>query len=384
MRKEYARNLAPKLNYRLEHTPVVALLGPRQCGKTTLAKQIAKENKNALYLDLENPEDLSILEEAMIFFRKNVDRLIILDEIQLRPNLFPLLRSHIDECNRTCRILVLGSASRDLIRQGSESLAGRISFVELTPFCYREVPEISLETIWERGGYPESLLAGNTEISVDWRKDYIRSLRERDLPLLGLPSSPTQTWRLMSMLAHTHGELLNASKLGGSLGITGKTLVAHLEFLEGTFMVRKLLPFEPNLKKRIVKSPKIYYRDTGVLHEILGIQNFTDLLGHPIYGNSWEGFAIEQILTAFGDSGFAGFYRTQTGAEIDLVLEMGKRRIGIEFKASTAPTVTQGFWNCLKELNIKEKWIICPIDHQYSYKHGALVGGITQFIKLLS
>lgn len=381
---KYTRWAFEEVENRLGVNPVVALLGPRQCGKTTLAKQIQK-NSNALYLDLENPEDVFKLSEPLSFLRMNEKRRIIIDEIQLRPELFGVLRSFVDSVERNCEILILGSASRELIRQGAESLAGRVSFLEMTPFLKGEIVEISEELQVERGGYPLSLLAGTTDVSVLWREDYIRSLIERDLPLLGLNIPPVQIRRLMMMLGHTHGEVHNAHKLGESLGVTGKTIKSYMGYLEGTFLIRSLMPYAANLKKRLVKSPKVYYRDTGILHSILNIMDYNSLLGHPVYGNSWEGYVIEQVISTIPPRWDASFYRTQAGAEVDLVLQKGEVIVAIECKVSRSPSVSRGFWSCLEDLEVKPEnsWIICPINEVFPYKNGARVGGINQICEYL-
>lgn len=385
LHKYLKRALIEKIKTRQEYNPVVALLGPRQCGKTTVAKIIAEDTENAIYVDLENPESDSKLSDPLLFLKANREKLIVIDEIQYRPNLFPVLRSYIDSVHRECQILILGSASRDLIRQGAESLAGRISFMELTPFVHEEVSSMPLTTHWERGGFPLSLLAKDSSQSAQWRRDYLKSIIERDLPLAGLPLSPINTQRMLSMLAHTHGEISNTNRLGESLGVTGKSIKSYLDFLEGTFMIRRLLPYTPNLKKRLVKSPKFYFRDSGILHTILHIDNFNTLLGHPVTGNSWEGFAIEQIISQIAPEWESYFFRTQVGAELDLLLIKGNIKIAIECKASTAPNVTRGFWNCLNDLQIpaENSWIVCPIDEQFPFKNGSTVGGISQVVDFI-
>lgn len=386
MASKIIRAILNELKERIKFNPVVALLGPRQCGKTTLAKELLKETKNGIYLDLENPDDLPKISEPLVFLNNNKEKLIVIDEIQLKPALFGPLRSFIDSVERNCQILILGSASQNLIRQGSESLAGRISYLELTPLTIREAYKIPVNRQWERGGFPLSLLASTGKQSFIWRDDYLRALIERDLPILGLPGSPLQVRRLISMLAHSHGELFNGQKLGESLGITAKTLKSYVDFLEGAFIIRRLAPFEGNLKKRLVKSPKIYYRDSGLLHTILRINDFNDLLGHPVFGASWEGFVIEQILASIDNQWDSYFYRTQAGAEIDLILEKGELRIAIECKATTSPSVTRGFWTSLKDLSIlpHNSWIISPIDDLYPYRDGVTIGGVTEIIKYLN
>ncbi|MFH0919260.1 MAG: ATP-binding protein, partial [Fibrobacterota bacterium] len=282
----FDRLLLNSVKERLEWNPVVALLGPRQCGKTTLAKQAAQSYPNTVYLDLELPQDLEKLNEPSLFFEQNPERLIILDEIQRRPELFPVIRSHVDATDRKCRLLILGSASPALLRQSSESLAGRISYLDLTPFLLAEVPDLPVTLHWERGGFPNSLLADDSSRSMTWRQDYVRSLIERDLPLLGLPLAPLQTRRLLMLLAHCHGELLNTSKLGEALGVNHTTFRKYLDYLEGTFIVRTLLPEISNVKKRTVKAPKVYFRDVGILQAVLGIPDFNTLMGHPGFGAS--------------------------------------------------------------------------------------------------
>lgn len=381
----YNRIAREKILDRLQVNPIVAILGPRQCGKTTLSKQFLALFPQSTYIDLENPEESSKLTDPLAYLRLNKEKLIIIDEIQLQPNLFPLLRSFVDECNRSCKLLILGSASRELIKQGAESLAGRISFYELTPLLIEEATGNTIPEQLARGGFPLSLLATSDSNSYLWRADYLRALVERDLPLLGLRLAPQEIRRLLQMLAHSHGETLNAQKLGNSLNITGKTVKNYLSYLEGAFIIKQLPPYAINLKKRLVKSPKVYIRDTGLLHTLLQIADYEELLGHPSIGNSWEGFAIEQITAAVGIEWSASFYRTQVGAEIDLILERGTTRIAIECKASATPSVSRGFWSSVEDLQILEghRWIVCPINEQYPYKDGVNVGGIQEIIRTI-
>ncbi|MBU4388549.1 MAG: ATP-binding protein, partial [Proteobacteria bacterium] len=367
------RIIQTEIQERLNNFPAVAVLGPRQCGKTTLALEIVKGRKNAVYLDLEKPSDQRKLEDPELFFQLQKENLICLDEIQRRPELFPVLRSIIDERGSNGQILILGSTSRDMIRQSSETLAGRIAYIELTPFMFSEIPvkdrkdPAEIMKLWFRGGFPRSFLAGSEKASFTWRENFIRTFLERDIPQLGFSIPAQSLGRLWQMLAYIHGQVLNSSKLGESMGVSHTTVRKYLDLLSQTFMVRALPPFEANLKKRLVKSPKVFIRDSGILHSLLGINKADDLLGHPVYGASWEGFAMENILSQL-PGWQAAFFRTSAGAEIDLVLTKGRKKIACEFKASTAPQVTRGFWNALDDLKISEAWIIGPVKEAYPIK----------------
>lgn len=366
----------------LHNFPVVAILGPRQSGKSTLARMLKDRIEGFVYLDLESPSDLRKLDDPELFFEVNQQKTVCLDEIQLRPELFPVLRSIVDRTGRKGQILILGSASQRLIRQGSESLAGRIAFTELTPFLVSEVealPGYSEPGFWFRGGYPDSFLASDDDVSVRWRENFLRSFIERDLPQLGVRVTAMNLRRLLTMCAHSQGQLFNSSKLAASLGVSYHTVRDYVDLFEQTYMIRTLPPFEINLKKRIVKSSKVYIRDSGLLHTLLEIRNFNALMGHPVFGASWEGFALENILGTAGNWRHY-FYRTSSGSEIDLILEQGKRRIAVEFKSSKAPAVTRGFWSALEDLKIKEAWIIAPVEEAYPIEAGINVSGIAHFI----
>ncbi len=371
------------MHERLEVNPILALLGPRQCGKTTLAREFARSFEGSVVLDLERHLDLEVLREPELFLERHVDKLVVIDEIQLRPDLFGVLRAHVDRCDRRCRILILGSASRELIRQGAESLAGRASFLELTPFRVDELPEILISRHWERGGFPRSLLAKSQRAASLWREDYLRALVERDLPMLGLKEPPLLLRRLLSILGHYHGEVVNFSKMGESLGLSNRALPGYLDFLEGTFMIRSLPPFHANLKKRLVKSPKIYYRDCGIFQTVMNLGSFEALMGSPYLGSAWEGFVMEQLASALGPDWKPSFFRTQAGAEIDLIFERGTERFAVECKASAAPSVSRGFWSALEDLEISETraWVVCPIDEVVSYRKGATIGSLDACLK---
>ncbi len=371
----------------LANFPVVAILGPRQSGKTTLAQKIVDETNASVYLDLEKPSDLRKLQDPELFFQANRDSLICLDEIQRSSNLFAVLRSVTDERNRNAQFLILGSASRDLLRQSSETLAGRIAYIELAPFTHLETADssptnqVTLEKIWMRGGFPRSFLAKTEKASNVWRENFIRTFLERDIPQLGFQIPAESISRLWRMLAHQQGQLLNGSKLGESLGVSHTTIRSYLDLLSQTFMVRILQPLLPNLKKRLVKSPKVFIRDSGILHALLEIDNYQDLLGNPVFGASWEGFAMENVISSFQDWN-PFFYRTSAGAELDLILVRGNRKIAVEFKASTAPSVTKGFWNSLDDLHIASAWVIALVNDTYPIKENVSVTSLNRFLHL--
>lgn len=381
MHSEIDRKKSTEILQDLKQFPCVAILGPRQCGKSTLALSIRNNIKNFIYLDLENPIDLRKLDDPNIFFEHNKDKLVCLDEIQRRPELFPVLRSIIDKNKRKGQILILGSASEELIKQSSESLAGRISYIELTPFIISEIikaPE-DIFRLWNRGGFPESFLAQDDYGSARWRKNFVRTFLEKDIPQLGITIPAKNIGRLWSMCAHSHGQVLNASKIGESIGVSHHTIKNYLSILEQTFMVRQLQPHYTNLKKRLIKSPKIYIRDSGILHSLLDIESFDGLMGHTIYGSSWEGFVIENILAELPD--YRGyFYRTSTGAEIDLILEKGGKRIAVECKSSSAPVISKGFYNALEDLGIDEAWVIAPVKELYVITGNVKVAPLMEFI----
>lgn len=367
------RTLADRLKRRLRESPAVALLGPRQCGKTTLARSIL-EGRDAVFLDLERPSDLAKLTDPEAFFELHERRLVCLDEVQRAPELFPVLRAVLDAGRRNGRVLMLGSASPELLRNSSETLAGRVAYLELGPFSVVEAGGApARRRLWTRGGFPNSLLARSESASFAWREDFIRTFLERDIPQLGLRVPPQTMRRFWLMCAHAHGQILNASQLGQSLGVSHTTARSYLDVLERTFLIRVLPPFEANLKKRLVRSPKAYLRDTGLLHALLGLTNVDDVMGHPVYGASWEGFVIENVLSALGPGWRTGFYRTAAGAELDLVLERGNMRVAVECKASSAPAVSRGFWTALSDLGIKRAYVAAPVREPYPLGKGVTV-----------
>lgn len=364
--------------------PVVAILGPRQCGKSTLVKVLAENWSNSLYLDLQNDADLSKLNQAAFFFQSNADKIISLDEIQLVPQLFSVLRSVVDKNRQNGKFILLGSASRDLIQQTSESLAGRIGMVYLAPFTLNELVDLegfNLNTFWIRGGFPNSYLADNEKFSVIWRDNFIKTFIERDIPQLGFQIPALQLKRLLVMCAHNQGQLLNASKLGESLGLTHPTIKRYVDLLEQTFILRTVLPFETNVKKRLIKSPKVFVRDSGLLHRLLAIDTFNDLLGNPIFGSSWEGVVVENIIVNMQDWNYY-FYRTATGDELDLILEKGNQRIAIECKASTAPKLTKGFWRAIEDTKPQNIFVIAPISGSYAIAAQVTVCSLDYFLSL--
>ena len=375
------RQLEGKLAQSLDSSPVTAILGPRQCGKSTLAKHIVSKREDVLFLDLQRPSDLRKLTDPELFFHTHRNKLICIDEVQAGPELFPTLRAEVDAERKPGRFLLLGSASQELIRKSSESLAGRIHYIELTPFTFNELIaqesdyRSRLMDIWRRGGFPESILAPSDSVSMIWREDFIRTYLEHDIAQFGF-SVPSQVMRrFWSMLAHYHGQLLNLSKFGQSLGVTHPTIRRYLDILEQTYMVRSLQPYSANLKKRLVKSPKIYIRDPGILHALLEIESMDELLGHPVVGSSWEGFCIEQIIAAKPDWR-PSFYRTSSGEEIDLVLERGQKKLAFEFKASMSPKVSRGFKGTLEVLQPDHTWIVAPIEESYPLQQDVSVSDI--------
>jgi len=380
------RKLGQIITNKLNNAPAVALIGPRQCGKSTLAKTVLSPIKNSLYLDLERPSDLNKLNDPEAFFTLNANKLICLDEIQRKPEIFSILRSVIDENKRNGQFLLLGSASPILLKQSSESLAGRIAYLELTPFLYQELIHDDnmkvLRKLWLTGGFPRSYLAVDQRESFEWRSNFIKTFLERDIPQLGFKIPSKQIEHFWMMCAHVHGQIVNRSKLGESLGVSHHTIQSYLDILENTFMVRVLRPLEANIKKRLIKSPKLYLRDTGLLHTLLQIVDQNDLLGHPVYGSSWEGFALENILSS-SSIWEPYFYRNSNRSEIDLVLEKANKRIAIEFKVSTSPTISKGFYNALKDIEATEAWIIAPIKEIYPLKKDILAAPLWEIINHL-
>ena len=373
-----AREITATVKTRLKNYPAVALLGARQTGKSTLAGMVIKGIKKAIHLDLERPSDLNKLTDPEAFFSQFSDHLICLDEIQRTPEIFPVLRGVIDRHQRNGQFLILGSASRDLIRQSSESLAGRISYIEITPFTRREASFTDQATHWLQGGYPRSLLAENLEASFQWREDYIRTFLERDIPQLGFRIPANSIGRFWRMLAHSHGQVLNASKLAGSMGVSSHTIRKYIDLLEQTFVVRSLPPYSGNIKKRLIKSPKVYVRDTGILHTLLNIETMEDLFAHPVYGTSYEGYVIENILSKF-PRWDAHFFRTSNGAEIDLVLTKGMKKMAVEIKSSTTPKVSKSFWNSIESIAPDKIVIIAPVQDAYPISKNAMVMSLPDF-----
>lgn len=358
----------------LNESPTVALLGPRQVGKTTLALALAKK-RPSLYLDLESERDRAKLADPEAYLEKFEDRLVILDEVQRWPGLFQILRGLIDRGRRrgrrTGQFLLLGSASLDLLLQSSESLAGRIVYLEMPPIHGLEVPGTQLERLWSRGGFPESFLASSDQVSLRWRQNFIRTYLERDIPQFG-PRLPAETLRrFWTMLAHQQSALLNASQLANSLGVSAKTVGSYLDLLVDLLLVRRLEPWHSNMGKRLVKSPRIYVRDTGLVHALLGLGTVEDILSHPVAGATWETLAIETLISVLPPGAQANFYRTAAGAEIDLLITTPDQNLwAFEIKRSSSPKVERGFHQACVDLAPARRILIYPGNEVYPGPNG--------------
>ena len=355
-------SLFASLQAALARAPVVALLGPRQCGKTTLARQLVPV-ASANYFDLEDPISLARLEEPLTALAE-LRGTVVIDEVQRRQELFPILRVLADRADAPARFLILGSASPALLRQSSESLAGRLEIVEMAGFSLAEVGEEAATSLWLRGGFPRSFLADSEEASLIWRRDFIRTLLESDIPQLGVRVPSATLQRFWAMLAHFHGQLWNGAELGRSLGVNQTTCRRYLDLLEGVFMVRLLQPWHANLLKRQVKAPKIYFRDTGLLHQLLQIQSHEALLCHPRLGASWEGYVIEQLLAAWRPES-SWFWATHGGAELDLLVLQNGLRIGVEIKRADAPRLSASMRQALADLDLDRLLVITPGERSY-------------------
>ena len=364
-----ARRLHTQLHDLLADYPAVALIGPRQVGKTTLALEVS-EALDSVYLDLESPADLARLSDPELYLADHEDRLAILDEVHRLPGLFQSLRGLIDRGKRrgkrTGRFLLLGSASMELLRQSGETLAGRIAYLELRPFDVVEVGASNQDALWVRGGFPDSFLAADDGRSLTWRENFIRTCLERDVPQFG-PRIPAETLRrFWVMLAHTQGGTLNAAALARGLGVDGKTVSRYLDLMVDLLLVRRVTPWRRNVGKRLVKSPKVYVRDSGIVHALLGLASKEDVVGHPVVGMSWEGFVIETLLSFAPDRADASFYRSSGGAEIDLILTLpGRAPWAIEVKRSLDPRPRRGFHNACKDVRPEAKFVVYPGDERY-------------------
>jgi len=372
------RSIQADLERSLGSFPAVGLVGPRQVGKTTLARMIEADwPGHVLHLDLESPDDLAKLDNPELLLGQYEDRLVVIDEAQKKPELFPVLRVLIDGNRRAGRFLILGSASPDLKRQASESLAGRIAYHELSTLTLTEVsgeagePD-TIGRLWVRGGYPESYLADDDRLSMQWRESFVQTHLERDMPTLGVRVPATTLRRFWTMVAHCHGQTWNASRIGESMGIDHKTARRYLDILSDTFMLRQLPPCYANVKKQLVKSPKVYIRCPGLLHSLLKIGDWQTLHGHPIRGESWEGFCVEQILAAIPPRWDVSFYRTRSGAEMDLVIHpvAMKPPIAVEIKAATAPKLTKGNWTAQEDLAPRATYVVYPGRDRYPIAEG--------------
>ena len=373
------RKLTEELEYSLKHFPVTAILGPRQCGKSTLAKHIiTRLETEAVYLDLERPSDLQKLEDAEWFLSRQKGKLVCFDEIQHKPEFFPVLRSIVDDNNTNGQFLILGSASRDLIRQSSESLAGRINYKKLTPFLWSEIgSETSLEKYLVKGGFPRSIMADD-KVSMEWRESFITTFLERDLMQFA-GFSPISMHRLWQMLSHSNGQTANYSALGSSLGLSHTSVRKYIDLLEGTFMVHQLRPFEGNTKKRLVKSPKVFITDSGLSTALLRLRTFEEAAGHPAFGSLWESVVIENIAGHYPGLEFS-FYRTNHGREIDLVIGDGSSRIAIECKSTLSPNLSKGNYSAIEDLAPVKTFVVIPADKGYPYKENIDVVSLAELI----
>jgi len=365
----FERTLTPILAATLDQFPAVALLGPRQVGKTTLALEIGA-HRDALYLDLESEQDRAKLAQPELYLGDHLDRLVILDEVHRVPGLFPILRGLIDRARRGGRragqYLLLGSASVDLLKQSGETLAGRIAYLELAPFSVLETATLPADDLWLRGGFPESLLAADADLSLRWRRNFIRTYLERDIPQFGPRIAAETLRRFWGMLAHHQGGLLNVAQFARNLGVDAKTAAAYLDLLVDLLLVRRLPPWHANLGKRLVKSPKVYVRDSGLVHALLGIADKETLLSHPVVGQSWECHVVENLLTCAAEGVQGYFYRSSGGAEIDLLLAWPQGTLwAVEIKRSLAPRLERGFHDACADLAPARKFVVYPGTERY-------------------
>lgn len=381
------RRIHDKLVESIDNSPAVGLLGPRQVGKTTLALEMGA-TRPSLYLDLESPTDRAKLADAGRYLAEHEDKLVILDEVHRAPEIFQILRGLIDQGRRRGKVggrfLLLGSASVELLKQSGESLAGRISYLELTPFDATEVDGERMDRLWIRGGFPASFLAANDRISLDWREDFIRTYLERDVPQFGSRIPAETLRRFWTMLAHHQAGMHNAATLAQGLGVDGKTVARYLDLLVDLLLVRRLSPWHRNVGKRLVKSPKVFVRDSGLVHALLGLGNKEQLLGHPVAGPSWESFVLETLLVLAPRGTEANFYRTAAGAEIDLVLTLpGGKLWAVEIKRSSAPKLERGFHLACADLKPARRFVVYPGDDRFPLDAETEVLGLAELGKRL-
>jgi hypothetical protein len=384
-----ARRLRPFIEDRLRQMPGVVLLGPRQVGKTTLARQIVTQRKaRAIYLDLERPLDQRRLGDADAFLRAQTGKLVVIDEIHRAPALFETLRGIIDDRraagDRAGHFLLLGSAAIDLMRQASETLAGRVAYMELAPIDALELPKQvgDINRLWARGGFPQSLLAVDDAGSLTWRRSFIRSYLERDVPMFA-PRLPAETiGRLWTMLAHAQGAPLNQSRIASSLAVSAPAVARYIDLLVDLLLVRRLRPWSGNIGKRLVRAPKIYIRDSGLTHALLELESWEDILGHPVAGPSWEGFVIDNLIAAAGDRRTPYYYRTEDGAEVDLVFERGGRvEMAVEIKRSSAPVLSRGFHSACEVLKPKEAYLLHGGNETWPIAKGSTAIGLQKLLR---
>ena len=387
-----ARRLRPFIEDNLRQMPGVVLLGPRQVGKTTLARQIVTQRKaRAIYLDLERPLDQRRLRDADAFLRAQTGKLVVIDEIHRAPALFATLRGIIDDRraagDRAGHFLLLGSAAIDLMRQASETLAGRVAYMELAPIDALELPTRvgDIDRLWVRGGFPESLLAADDKGSLSWRRSFIRSYLERDVPMFA-PRLPAETvGRLWTMLAHAQGTPLNQSRLASSLAVSMPAVARYIDLLVDLLLVRRLRPWSGNSSKRLVRAPKIYIRDSGLTHALLELESWEDILGHPVSGPSWEGFVIDNLIAAAGDRRTPYYYRTEDGAEVDLVFERGGNvEMAVEIKRSSAPALSRGFHSACEVLKPREAYLLHGGNETWPIATGVTAIGLQKLLQHLA
>jgi hypothetical protein len=371
--------LLRRIRSALRHNPAVALLGPRQCGKTTLARMLV-ETDSENYFDLEDPASLRRLDDPQTALRE-LRGLVVIDEVQRHPDLFPVLRVLLDRPRSPARFLLLGSASLALLRQSSESLAGRVEIIRASGFTAEEIGYQRLDRLWLRGGFPRSFLAASEPRSFTWRSQFVHTFLERDVPQLGIRVPAPRLERFWTMLAHYHGQFWNAAEPASSLGLSQPTVRSYLDLMTSVYMIRQLQPWHENLAKRQVKAPKIYLRDTGLLHALLGIRTRVELLSHPKLGASWESLVIEQLLQAF-EVDHAYFWATHQGAELDLLLMRGARRIGVEIKRSDAPALTRSMRSALVDLRLDRLWVIYPGERHYALHERVTVVPFTAALEM--